>query len=187
MTNKNVIYPFLRYPWPPNLAGWWFVIRNCKLRSPMSMVMWGHMKNENSYLISVSMRSVATKSDRMIAYEKDSPPIIVAWQNGHMTSKNFFQIGSWLPNMTRWWFVISSYRAQSHMILWLHNIRIFFFWQRENVISAFLECYGQQIGKGGGLGHGTTTQEIISLLVKLSFHYSFSTPVMYLWLYIGLL
>ena len=136
MTNKNVIYPFLRYPWPPNLAGWWFVIRNCKLRSPMSMVMWGHMKNENSYLISVSMRSVATKSDRMIAYEKESPPIIVAWQNSHMTSKNFFQIGSWLPNMTRWWFIISSYRAQSHMILWLHNIRIFFFWQRENVISA---------------------------------------------------
>ena len=136
MTNKNVIYPFPRYPWPPNLAGWWFVIRNCKLRSPMSMVMWGHMKNENSYLISVSMRSVATKSDRMIAYEKESPPIIVAWQNDHMTSKNFFQIGSWLPNMTRWWFIISSYRAQSHMILWLHNIRIFFFWQRENVISA---------------------------------------------------
>lgn len=136
MTNKNVIYPFLRYLWPPNLAGWWFVIRNCKLQSPMSMVMWGHTKNENSYLIFVSVRSVATKSDRMMAYKKESPPIIVAWQNSHMTSKNFFQIGLWLPNMTRWWFIISSYRAQRHMILWLNNIRIFSFWQRENVISA---------------------------------------------------
>ena len=91
--------------WPPNLIGWWLMIKAIKYKITCLfdyVVTAGHVKNGKH--ISTSMGPMTTKLDRIMAYEKGSPLTVATWR-----IKNFIPLSPrtlWLPNMTRWWFMI---------------------------------------------------------------------------------
>ena len=75
---KNVISPSPRDVWPPSLIGWWLMIKSCKLQSHMFFRSRSHVTNKQ-HDIFTSAIPMATKLDRMMAYQKLPAPLIVIW------------------------------------------------------------------------------------------------------------
>ena len=47
--------------------------------------------------ISVSVRPISTKLDRVLAYEREAPPTMITWHNSRVANKkSFISIFTWL-------------------------------------------------------------------------------------------
>ena len=73
------------------------MIRNLRVTcSLVHVVTWGQVTNKKRF-ISISMIPYPTKLEMVMAYEKGSPPTIVAWKNSHVTSKkSYISVSTWL-------------------------------------------------------------------------------------------
>ena len=62
------------------------VISSHKLQNHMSFQSCGHVQSHGKF----SARSMSTKHDRAMAYEKGSLPTMVTWHNTHVMSKKLY-------------------------------------------------------------------------------------------------
>ena len=122
----NVISPYPRNLWTPNLAGLWLMIRtkNYKVKCLFNdVVMWGHVAKKNVlFPLLRGLWPLKLKGWLLMMrghHSQWSHDTIVPWQIKKVNL--YFYKAPWLPNSTRWWLMILVHHAQSHVILWSRN------------------------------------------------------------------
>ena len=109
----------------PNLTEWWLMTRGGATTQKTAwtfhnVLTWGHVAYKKQY-ISTSTITPATRLDRVVAYDKGSPPkgSCDMFTCGHVTNKKIclFLRGLQQPNLTRWCLLTRGYYPKCYMNL----------------------------------------------------------------------